>query len=254
MLDFIVEGLEKIQNTVIEIDYQKFKDILVKLLSNSIKYTEKGYIKLEINIENNVLIIKVIDTGKGLPKFDIFKPFEKDCVETKSIDEGLGIGLAIVKSYVDICKGTIDFKSERNKGTTFTVRLPLKFSDEITADETVYKNILIVEDDLLNYNYLYELLNTHTNSNIYYAKNGYEAIEIVQKNNNIDLIFMDLKMPGLNGIKTTKRIKEIKKDVKVIALTAYMSDTTEPEILKLFNGVLTKPVNVNRIKELLKIN
>lgn len=252
-LDFIVEGLEKIQNTVIEIDYQKFKDILAKLLSNAIKYTEKGYIKLDINIDNNVLIIKVIDTGRGLPKFDIYKPFEKDCIETKSIDEGLGIGLAIVKSYVEICKGTIDFETERNKGTTFTVRLPLKFSDEITAGEIVYKNILIVEDDIFNYNYLYELLKTHTQCNIYYAKNGYEALEIVQ-NNNIDLIFMDLKMPGLNGIETTKKIKVIKNDIKIIALTAYMSDTTEPEILKLFNSVLTKPVNVSRIKEILKIN
>lgn len=251
-IGFVVDGLDDLSNVIIETDYEKLYDIINKLLANAIKYTERGSVTLKLVKQNNMLLIEVIDTGKGFENDDIFTPFAKDSKIINNFDEGLGISLAIVKAYVEICKGRISVNSKVGEGTTFRVEIPVNFNEIIQHDiKNQILNILIVDDDILNYQYMYEMLSNNDNLKIFYTKNGFEAIELVKKQK-FDVIFMDLRMPEMNGNDAAKEIRKIDKTVKIYALTALADDLNDKELRKLFDDMLTKPVNWNKITKILK--
>ncbi len=256
---YIVKQISDKQSNII-IDDIKLHKILSNLLDNAIKYTKSGFVEIGNKIVQNKLHIYVKDTGIGVPAnmknkiFDRFRRAEDNLVMKKS---GLGLGLSIAKENAKLLGGKIELISESGKGTTFILILPYKSttnkiefinnSEDNDIDNTI--SILIVEDEEINFVYIDLIIrNKFPNLNIIHAKNGYEAINHCKKNNQIKLVFMDIKMPVMNGYEATIEIKKIKKDLKIYALTAYSNEKDKEKALKAgCDDFLSKPVNKEKI-------
>jgi len=254
----------------IEGDRLKIRQILINLITNAIKYTFKGKVscefKYEIDKNNQPLIVaKIEDTGVGISEDEInsiFEPF----MQTKSGKDsqvGTGLGLAITYQYLQLLGGKIEVKSVINQGSIFTVKIPLKpvfkqdpFS-EISAqkviglapDQELYR-ILIVDDDLINRELIKELIG-ELNFEIAEGTNGKEAIE-KQVSFQPHLIFMDIKMPILNGIEATKIIKQKMQEKgefypKIVALTASAFEEEKNHILHFCDSIIIKPITENEL-------
>ena len=256
-------------------DKGKVKEIINNLLTNAIKYTEKGNINLTIKCVNNIdkkisnIIITCEDTGRGIKAENIkklFTKFERLDVERNTTTEGTGLGLAITKSLVEMMGGKINVQSTFGKGSIFMVQIPQKIEqierplteEELSntasnnKEEREYgkKKILIVDDNNLNIKVAKRALQEF-NFEIEEALSGEEAIKKVEENNTYDLILMDIMMPGLSGDKTLLKLKE-KEDfhTPVIALTADAVAGSKEKYISLgFVDYIAKPFNRKEIKE-----
>lgn len=251
-------------------DKSKIKEIINNLLTNSIKYTNEGEINLNINCINNLsknisnLIISVQDTGRGIKKENIdklFTKFERLDVELNTTTEGTGLGLAITKSLVEMMNGKINVQSEYKKGSIFVVQIPQKISQLSKVKTTTSsskivndvsykdKKILIVDDNKLNIKVARRALKDF-DFIIDEAYDGLECLEKV-KNNQYDLILMDIMMPNLNGEETLKKLKEDHNfNTPVLALTADALETSKDKYLNEgFIDYISKPFNKEQIKE-----
>jgi signal transduction histidine kinase/CheY-like chemotaxis protein len=266
-IDFkVIENLRAVKHNIIA-DEIKLKQVLVNLVNNAIKFTDKGYVAFgyEIDEQNAIIVFKIQDTGIGIDKdkhqyvFDRFKRVDSKLSVQAG---GLGLGLAISKAYVEMMGGTISLESKVDVGSTFSFSIPLKYDKEkknikkftkITIDPKVSedKTILIAEDDNINF-FLFQKIVKITNYNIIRAVNGQEAVDICRANPNIDLVFMDIKMPILNGFEALEKIKVIRPELIVVAQTAYSSSEDEARIYNAgFHGYITKPINREKLFELL---
>ena len=269
-------------------DKGKVKEIINNLLTNAIKYTEKGNINLTIKCVNNInkkisnIIITCEDTGRGIKAENIkklFTKFERLDLERNTTTEGTGLGLAITKSLVEMMGGKINVQSTFGKGSIFMVQIPQKIEQierpltekeladtasrlysnntekiELKEEEVkkTYgkKKILIVDDNKLNIKVAQRALQEF-NFEIEEALSGEEAINKVEENNTYDLILMDIMMPGLSGDKTLLKLKE-KENFKtpVIALTADAVAGSKEKYISLgFVDYIAKPFNRKEIKE-----
>ncbi|MBL6963397.1 MAG: PocR ligand-binding domain-containing protein [Bacteroidetes bacterium] len=222
-------------------DPTRFRQIITNLLGNSQKFTMNGYIEVGYVIKNNetlfgedpFLQFYIKDTGIGISEekreiiFDRFKQAD-DTVSKKY--GGTGLGLTISKKLVDLMGGEIWVESEVGKGSTFYFTLPYRLiqstKEFIEPTEKIYENIdltgktiLIVEDIESNFNLLKTLL-IKNNAKIIWAKDGKQAVDICRAKN-VDLVLMDIKLPVLDGYNATGRIKQITKNIPIIAITAY---------------------------------
>jgi CheY-like chemotaxis protein len=173
---------------------------------------------------------------------------------------GNGLGLAIVKAYVELLHGSLYLKSEKNKGTKFTISIPIsktevKTSENVTGEpihepheENVVKTVLIAEDEYGNYRYLYELLHSDT-LKILHAINGREDLEICKNNDEISLVLMDIKMPLMDGRSAAKAIREFRPNLPIIAQTAYALESERSNYLKIFDDLIAKPIKRNELKQ-----
>ncbi len=249
------------EESIILTDASKLNKILSNLLENAIKFTNKGFVELGYNLKNDKLEIYVKDTGIGIKPENQEIIFERFSQEEKQLSQkvgGLGLGLSIAKENTQLLGGEIKLESEKGKGTTFYIIIPYKpvytTIDAISVKNkhNKYYNILIVEDEEVNYLYLEVLLNNHySNINIIHAINGKEAVNIFKNNKDIDLILMDIKMPVLSGLDATKIIRQVDKTIPIIAQTAY---STYEEIEKVLNvgcnSLISKPISekdLNRV-------
>lgn len=228
---------------IIFIDQGKLKQIFINLISNAFKFTDEGVIEGGCKLDkNNNLIFYVSDTGIGIPidkQEAVFERFYQIHEGSKFNVGGTGLGLYIVKGLVNLLGGKILLESLPGKGSTFSFTIPYTSAKQIhhktLVAEKSYKNnlanktILIVEDDLYNAEYLKELL-SNNNLNIFYAKNGKEAIEI-SISQPIDLVLMDIRLPDINGYEATLQIKQHKPDLKIIAQTAYAAEGEKQKAL-----------------------
>ncbi len=234
-----------ISNEILEIntDASRFKQIFTNLLDNAFKFTDEGEIHFGYNkiskSNREFLQFFVKDTGIGLAKEQhtlIFQRFTKAEISKQKLYRGAGLGLSICKSLVERLGGKIWVESEENIGSTFNFTIPFDNSEiiEKTAQPKKRKSqkynwknksILIAEDEESNFQYLNILL-TKTGADVFHAKNGKEAIDIV-KNQNIDAILMDIKMPEMNGLEATRHIKALGKNIPVIAQTAFTFEFEE---------------------------
>lgn len=213
---------------IISTDEGKIRKIVCVLLDNALKYTEKGKIKLSWRIERDFLQIAVEDTGIGIDPSDhekIFERFQKLENQSKKLYRGNGLGLSIARAYARLLGGDISVASELNKGAVFKVHLPVNISSVPkklkTMKEKMHKiRVLIVEDEFSNLYFIRSLLKDHIFETTT-ALNGRDAVAIFEQNPDFDLILMDLKLPLLSGYDATRKIKAIKQDVPVIAITAY---------------------------------
>ena len=235
-------------------DETKLTQILTNLVGNALKFTKQGQVDFGYEVKGNQLEFYVKDTGIGIPPEmhdEIFKRFRQ--VETTTTRQfgGSGLGLSISKAHIELLGGKIWLTSELGKGSTFYFTLPLKvvssqkFSEKQSLDRpknTIEKSktILIAEDQDSNFMLLEELL-LGLNIIIIRALNGLEAVEMC-KNQQIDLILMDIKMPEMDGYQATKRIKEFLPNIPIIAQTAYtMNEEKERALQAGCDNYLTKP-------------
>ena len=223
---------------MVHTDKRKLTQIFLNLLRNALKFTHKGFIKYGYTKEkeNDKPILKffVKDTGIGIPKekqeliFDIFR--QGDDSHTRKY-EGVGIGLSVAKQLTELLGGKMWLESDEVKGSTFYFTIP--FSENIVIEKDIEsieskkendfsdKTILIVEDIKSNFQYLETILKKF-NIQILWVQDGNEAIQFCSDNPEIDLVFMDIKMPGLiNGYEATRQIKKLHPDLPIIAQTAY---------------------------------
>ena len=254
-------------------DKTKLREIVLNILSDAIKYTpEGGNVELliqEISFENNKVKYHfiIIDNGIGMKEDflpHIFEEFAREKTSTESKVPGVGLGLPIVKSLIDMMNGTIQVESKLNKGTKFTVELSFLTSLQVenvnerntsTLDFSG-KHILLVEDNELNAEIGIELLNTFKVI-IDLAKNGEECIKILEKmpEGYYDLILMDIQMPIMDGYEATKIIRSFNNknaQIPIIAMTANAFEEDRKHALQLgMNEHLAKPVDIEKLKDVL---
>jgi CheY-like chemotaxis protein len=232
---------------------------LTNLVSNALKFTERGMVEVGYSEGNDFLEFYVKDTGIGIaPEYheDIFERFWRVDHTDLTLFRGLGIGLTLSRSFVKLMGGNIWLHSEPGIGSTFYFTIPFKKVSSVIApkkgNEKVNLNnhiILICEDDETNLYYFKELF-SKTNTFVLWAKNGNEAVKSVKENPNIDLVLMDLKMPEMNGWEATKIIKTIRPDLPVIAQTAHaLIIETSQLTTKGFDDYVTKPIKKDELFE-----
>ncbi|QIA06223.1 PAS domain-containing hybrid sensor histidine kinase/response regulator [Draconibacterium halophilum] len=245
-------------------DKNKLDSILTNLIKNAIKFTEKGSIKIGCEKKVDLLEFYVKDTGIGIPaarKDAVFNRFEQADIEDKQAREGSGLGLAIVKSYVEMLGGTVWVESEENKGSTFFFTVSYKPVKSETKSKTKVQNkisdkaknlnILIVEDDDVSSLYLSTIIKDIA-KNIQIARNGTEAVEICKNNSNFDLVLMDIKLPGMNGLEATEKIRKFNKKVKIIAQTAHaLQGDREQARISGCDDYIAKPINKGKLIEMI---
>jgi CheY-like chemotaxis protein len=244
------------ENVKLKTDSDKLNGILTNLVKNAIKYTKVGSIELGYSLNDLKTEIEfyVKDTGIGIPKdrqAAIFERFIQADIEDKMAQQGAGLGLAIVRAYVEMLKGRIWVESEVNVGSTIYFTLPYKIlgMTEIVSPINEEKNkqiknlkILIVEDDEAS-NQLLSITVNKFALKIISAINGKEAIKACQNNPDIDLVLMDIQLPEMNGYEATKQIREFNKEVIIIAQTAFaFSGDREKSIAAGCNDYISKPI------------
>ena len=263
-------------------DVLRLKQALTNLLGNAAKYTQKGSITLGVSgarKENTAIIMtfSVEDTGIGIRKEDqakIYEPFERvNIVETRHI-MGAGRGLTLVKNIADIMSGKISFESEYGKGTKFTLEVPQRLAagsrmtiqeyEEFLSNQTFSTpeedkgpsvwpeaKILIVDDTPVNLVVAKGMLKT-SEAEIDTAESGEDALDML-KAKHYDLVFLDHKMPGMDGIETLKHAKKHSPDTKYIALTANAGNNARNEyIAEGFDDYLPKPFKSEEMMKILK--
>ena len=244
-------------------DDTKFGQVSLNLLSNAIKFTNPGKsVNAQVKYKNDKLIFNVIDQGIGISEEDqklLFTPFER--MENAHQISGTGLGLNISKRLIELMDGTIKVSSKVNEGTRISVTLP---SDVLTANEfanaqpqsfvaqiNIDKSakVLVVEDHYINQVVIQTLFEKLGVAHAI-VSTGEEGVKYVNANP-VDLVLMDLNLPGIQGDEATAQIKSIKPELPVIALTA--DAITKPASLyeKGLDDVLTKPVDSNELVRVL---
>ncbi len=236
-------------------DMDKIRSILVELLNNSIKFTQKGKIELIIKYNNEKLYIQIIDTGIGIKNIDkIFTPFTQLDDRVNKEYNGIGLGLSIVKKLLKTLKGNLDIKTQINKGSEFYIEIPIQVSSK-KANKFNVRKVLVVEDNRANQMFIKVLLDKFK-IKFDMVNNGKEAVEKF-KNNKYDLILMDINMPIMDGIEATKIIRQYEKEnnlkpTKIIAVTANAIEGDKAKFLAIgMDDYIPKPIDINKLKEIL---
>ncbi len=248
------EGKEK--ELRILTDPERLKLVLNNLLENALSFTSEGSIEFGYKQETeNLLEIYINNSGTGMSLEEIEKIFERfnKLADTDNLPfNGVVLRLALTKSLVKLLGGDIKASSDKGTGITISFTIPFIAVDnpieeipKTTVASPVTKewsdrNILIAEDVELNFIYLKEVLKP-TKINVLWANNGLEALDQVIKNKNIDLVLMDILMPEMDGYEASKEIKKIRKDLPIIAQTAFLFDEKDNRV-QYFDSYLTKPI------------
>lgn len=244
-------------------DLERITQILVNLVGNAIKFTHLGGVVLRVEWINGIAHFEVEDTGIGIPieaQPSLFDPFVQVDRSAKRSFEGSGLGLAICKNLVDLMQGEISFESEERKGTIFKVSIPLKEGQAqgaaegelatIERSDLAGRSILVVDDIRMNQVIVTQMLKKLDITPDLKA-NGKEALEAV-KNKEYELIFMDCRMPEMDGYEATMYLRERGFTHPIIALTA---GTTIEERQKCIDSgmddILTKPYTATDIEQIM---
>ena len=261
---YFVENNDVIHKNILT-DVIKLKQVIVNLISNAIKYTEKGTVTFgyQINELNNTIVFSVTDTGLGIDKENlkvIFDRFRRIEDEFSFEISGLGLGLAISKAYVEMLGGTISVSSELKVGSVFTFTIPLLYDTLAPVENLVrevkvfekpnHETILVAEDDNINFLLIKRILELKKYK-VLRATNGQEAVDLCRSNSEIHLVFMDIKMPVLNGFEAFKKIHAFNPTLPVIAQTAYASTEDHAKIIQAgFTAYVSKPLDKEKVFEL----
>jgi len=256
-------------------DRLRIKQIIINLLSNAVKFTSSGSVTLSLeekerSVTRSLIVIKVSDTGIGIPPKSLGKIFEMFIQLDDSASKkhgGAGLGLSIVKGLAEAMGGKVSAESEVNKGSVFTVEIPFDIFSEpaaikepapTAANNSIQAgnfirplNVLLVEDDVINQKFMKVLL-TRIGWKIQTANNGREAVNLYEPGR-FDAVIMDGQMPEMSGFEATTAIREIEKTrgagrVPIIALTAYaMKGDRDKFISAGMDDYISKPVQNEKI-------
>jgi PAS domain S-box-containing protein len=252
-LTFLVSKVTDNGPFFINTDEIKLNQILVNLLNNAIKFTHQGSVEMIGRTKGNTIEILVRDTGIGIPKESQDIIFERFRQAKRSIHYdygGTGLGLSISRSFAHMIGGEITVESEPDKGSTFCLNLPwIRPEDRSLKEKTervtlTDKNItiLVAEDEINNFLLLKAILKK-ASVTLIHSINGEEAVRVCLNNPSVDLVIMDIKMPVMDGIQAFREIRKIRKDLPVIAQTAYALEREKQEFLNMgFDAYIAKPI------------
>ena len=245
------------------LDSNRLKQVWMNFLTNAVKYTRSGYIRMGYSVEKDGIRFYVEDTGTGIPKElqdRVFGRFQK----LNEFVQGTGLGFAISRAIVEAAGGEIGFTSEQGIGSTFWAWVPCEIFQhgDVGCPETTLPNhrpvfsegsdrklkILVAEDNDSNFLLVRNILKDY---DLLRVTNGVEAVEEI-RNGKFDFVLMDLKMPVMDGLVATRKIREFNSDIPIVALTANAFDTDRASAMDAgCNAFLPKPVKRKQLFELL---
>lgn len=248
------------KNLMVKTDATRLKQILVNLIGNALKFTDVGSIVFTYELKEDKIVFSVTDTGIGMSAdklkiiFERFQQIEHS--EEKRYD-GTGLGLTISKGLVNLLGGSMRVESKEGVGSIFTFDIPYEEADidensmsqNNSFNEAKFKGkkVLIAEDDMINKFYLKEVLK-ELPITILWAENGVDAVELYKQEKDFDAVLMDIRLPGLDGFKATRKILEMNPDAHVIAQTAYAMSSDKEKCLKNgFVDYVAKPISKDTI-------
>jgi PAS domain S-box-containing protein len=264
-LSLKIEILQIEASNIIDTDYHKVKSVLTHFIENAIKYTYKGEViigvrKLDLGTE-----FFVKDTGIGITKPEaLFLSNEEKSNEISILQEfdgGMGISLRLCKAYLELIDSEILVKSTLGEGSQFSFvikdskKIPIEQPSSEKPSTPSLGVVLIVEDEDYNYDYLSQILELE-NYEYIIADDGQKAIDFVKDGMKIDIILMDVRLPGIDGIEASRQIKSINPKIPIIAQTAYNLDTDQDRLMDHYcDDYIQKPivskVLIKKISELL---
>ena len=267
-----IEIIDRIENHLPDIctDRTRFKQVIINLLSNAVKYNKKGG-SVEITdeiVNDDMLRISISDTGEGIPenkKLVLFNPFERLGKEGGNI-EGVGIGLAISQKIMEMLGGKIGYESKAGKGSCFWLEVPLCKAprvehNNLTSEKKIMnkvdrnsdKKILYVEDNPANLKLMMSALSRLDNVELYSANDAEQGLEIATSEA-IDLVLMDINLPGMDGVEAMRRLRMNSETchIPVIAVTANaMKSEIEAGQKAGFEDYLTKPLDIYKTMDVI---
>jgi len=225
-------------------------------MDNAVKFTLEGSVEFLYIIENENIVFKIKDTGIGIDRANlnrIFEEFSQEKDGHRRPFEGLGVGLTLAKEVIERMGGKIFVESEKGVGSEFSFTIPYRPAGRVKSKARFYeqtvkpvnwtsKKCLLVDDNKDVLLYLNRIL-LDTGGGIITARSGLEAIEIIRKTPDIDVILLDMQMPGMNGIEATKEIRKIRKNLPIIAQTAFIFEDDKDIIIEAgCDACLIKPI------------
>ncbi len=260
----IVNNLLEENSDLIFTDRIWLKRVLNHLMDNAVKFTLEGSVRLSYGKENDNLIFRIRDTGIGINKENlnhIFEEFRQEIDGHHRPFEGLGVGLTLAKEVLERMGGKIFVQSEKGVGSEFSFSIPYRpaggstrikakasTGESLTPSNDWYgRKCLLVDDNKDVLLYLNRVL-TDTGISILTARSGAEAIEIIRKTSDIDVVLLDMQMPEMNGIEATREIRKIRGDIPIIAQTAFIFEDDKDIILEAgCDACLIKPIRKDHL-------
>ncbi|MDH3354668.1 MAG: ATP-binding protein [Chromatiales bacterium] len=262
-------------------DPTRLRQLLFNLIGNALKFTTNGEVRVKVtqideskNKNRVSLLFEVVDSGIGIReeiKPKLFKPFTQADSSINRRFGGSGLGLAICHHIIEAMDGEIDVDSHDGEGSEFWFKIQLPYTssessaDTISSDNIIKKdislNILLVEDDPINQRAESALLE-QDGHHVVLAKDGYVALEILEKCQEdtlspFDIILMDIRMPGINGMDTTLKIREMAEPIGTLPIIALTADITQQNISQCIasgmDSVISKPIRYDELREQLSL-
>jgi signal transduction histidine kinase/CheY-like chemotaxis protein len=245
-------------NLCIYSDPDRLRQIFINLIGNALKFTNCGYVEFGYNVKGKMIEFYIKDTGIGISNekqkiiFDRF--IQADNSLTRKFG-GSGLGLTISKGLIELLGGQILVSSELHSGSTFYFTVPyIPTFDEDNSyrkgepEPSDYKwndrTFLIVEDDKVSFKFL-ENIFRKTGAKIVHADNGLKAVELIKQSPEIDMVLMDIQLPEMNGLDATRMIKQLRKELPVIAQTANVLEEDREKCLEAgCVDYISKPINI----------
>jgi CheY-like chemotaxis protein len=263
-VQFILEKDLPDSDCFFEADPVRLRQVIYNLISNAIKFTGDGFIKVGYKLDTpNSLLFYVIDTGIGIQPHKLNLIFERFIQADDSITRkygGSGLGLAISRGLVELMGGKIWVESTQTKGSSFYFSHPYNslkneiYETHASTESHVFngkgKTVLVVEDDKFSFKYLEAILKRYEIT-ILHAVNGLEAVEFCSSNPQIAMVLMDIQLPSMSGYDATRQIRKTFKDLPIIAQTANAFDEDRTKCLEAgCNEYLAKPISMTNLIEI----
>ncbi|MEZ9739528.1 ATP-binding protein [Vibrio splendidus] len=246
-------------------DLERITQLFVNLIGNAIKFTEEGHVNVDIEWDKNQFVFSVEDSGVGIAESahkTLFEPFTQADNSSSRNYEGTGLGLAICRKLVALMNGVIGVTSVVGSGTTFTISIPLQIVDVPAESDSVARGfesevelsllkVLVVDDIKMNQIIIQQMLRKHEIEPAT-ASNGVEAFELAS-DNEYDIVFMDCRMPVMDGFEATEKLRDKGYVRSIVALTAGTTLEERERCIQCgMDDILSKPYTANDLKEMLK--
>jgi CheY-like chemotaxis protein len=253
-------------------DSQRLRQVWSNIISNAIKFTDAGIVRVTLSVENqenkNFLVLSVKDSGIGIAANELnnlFNAYQQVELGKRRVYGGTGLGLAISKELMELLGGTISVQSQLNQGSEFKIWTPLKpvlGLSPVNPDEFIEQSrplsILVAEDNIVNQKVIHGLLSKMGHSVVIVPQGDRAVSERINPDSHFDIVLMDCEMPHMDGYEATKMIREYEQEhslpnIPIVALTAHALEEVRKRCLACgMNDFLTKPINTNQLNRSLQ--